>query len=53
LHSEIYNPLGRRVYQTKVNAKSKNIDINSLTKGIYILGVNTDKGYIKKKFIKD
>jgi len=49
----IYNPLGKRVYQTKVNKKSKSIDIDYLSKGIYILGVNTDKGYIKKKFIKN
>ena len=50
---EIYNPLGQRVYQTKVNAKKKSIDINSLLKGIYIIGVNTEEGYIKKKFIKN
>jgi hypothetical protein len=50
---EIYNPLGQRVYQTKVNAKLKSIDINSLPKGIYIIGVNTEEGYIKKKFIKN
>ena len=50
---EIYNPLGQRVYQIKVNAKSKSIDINSLLKGIYIIGVNTEEGYIKKKFIKN
>ncbi len=48
---EIYNPLGQRVYQTKINAKSKSIDINSLSKRIYIIGINTDKGYIKKKLI--
>ena len=50
---EIYNPLVQKIYQTKVNAKSKSIDINSLSKGIYIIGVNTDKGYIKKKLIKN
>jgi len=50
---EIYNPLGQNVFQTKVNSKSKSIDINSLSKGIYIIGVNTDKGYIKKKLIKN
>ena len=50
---EIYNPLGQRVYQAKVNAKTKSIDINSLPKGIYIIGVNTEEGYIKKKFIKN
>jgi hypothetical protein len=49
----IFNPLGQRIYQTKVNDKSKSIDINSLSKGIYIIGVNTDKGYIKKKLIKN
>ncbi|MFA6199370.1 MAG: T9SS type A sorting domain-containing protein [Bacteroidales bacterium] len=48
---EIYNPLGQKVYQTKVNNKTKNIDISLFPKGIYIIGVNTDKGYIKKKLI--
>jgi hypothetical protein len=50
---EIYNPLGQKVYQMKVNAKSKSIDVNSLSKGVYIIGANTDKGYIKKKLIKN
>ena len=31
----------------------KTIDINSLSKGVYIIGVNTDKGYSKKKLVKD
>jgi len=48
---EIYNTLGQKVYQTMVNNKSKNIDINSLSKGIYIIGITTDKGYINKKLI--
>ncbi len=50
---EIYNPLGQRVYQTKVNSKTKYIDVSFFTNGIYIIGVNTDKGYIKKKLIKN
>jgi hypothetical protein len=50
---EIYNPLGQKVYQIEVNNKSKSININSLPKGIYIIGVNTEKGYINKKLINN
>ena len=50
---EIFNSLGQKVYQEKTKSKERRIDINSLSKGIYIIGANTDKGYIKKKLIKN
>ena len=50
---EVFNSIGQRVYQTKVNSKSKSINISSLSKGVYIVGINTDIGYIKKKLIKN
>ena len=50
---EVFNSIGQRVYQTKVNSKSKSINISSLSKGVYIIVANTDKGYIRKKLIKN
>jgi len=50
---EVFNSLGQKVYQTNVKAKEKTLDINSLSKGVYIIGVSTDMGYIRKKLIKE
>lgn len=50
---EVFNSLGQKIYQEKINAKEKMFDINSFSKGIYIIGVSTDKGYINKKLIKN
>ena len=50
---EVFNSLGQKVYQTNVKAKEKTLDINSLSKGVYVIGVNTEKGYTKKKLIKN
>ena len=50
---EIYNSLGQRVYQSVVNSNTKTIDISSFTNGVYILGVNTENGVIRKKIIKN
>ena len=50
---EVFNSLGQKVYQTNVKQKEKTLDINFLSKGVYIIGVNTDKGDIKKKLIKN
>ncbi len=50
---EVFNSLGQKVYQTNVKQKEKTLDINSFSKGVYIIGVNTDKGYIRKKLIKN
>ena len=50
---EIFNSLGQSVYKTNVKSRKKIIDINSLSKGVYVIGVNTENGYIKKKLIKN
>ena len=50
---EVFNSLGQKVYQTNVKQKEKTLDINSFSKGVYIIGVNTDRGYIRKKLIKN
>lgn len=49
---EVFNSLGQKVYQTNIKAKEKTLDINSLSKGVYIIGVSTDKGYVRKKLVK-
>lgn len=50
---EIFNSLGQRIYQEKPKSKEKTIDIDSFTKGVYIIAVNADKGYVRKKLIKN
>ena len=50
---EIFNSLGQRVYQEKINSNTKTIDISSFLNGVYILGVNTENGVIRKKIIKN
>ena len=50
---EIFNSLGQRVYQSVVNSMEKVIDISSFVNGVYILGVNTENGVIRKKIIKN
>jgi len=50
---ELFNSLGQSVYNTNVKSREKIIDINSLSKGVYVIGVNTENGYIKKKLIKN
>ena len=50
---EIFNSLGQRVYYSVVNSTEKIIDISSFTNGVYILGVNTENGVIRKKIIKN
>lgn len=50
---EVFNSIGQKVYQTNVKAKGKTFDINSLSKGVYIIGVNTENGYVRKKLIKN
>jgi hypothetical protein len=51
ISAEIFNALG-----TKINAEltSKNtIDVSTLSNGVYILQIETDKGLITKKFMKN
>ena len=50
---EIFNSLGQRLYQEKINSNEKTIDISSFVNGVYILGVNTENGFIRKKVIKN
>jgi hypothetical protein len=45
---EIYNIVGKRVYKTR----ESRVIIESLSKGIYFVRINTDKGFINTKLIK-
>lgn len=46
----IYNMLGKRVYQT--NFESQNIDLTVLSKGIYMMQLDSDQGKATFKIIK-
>lgn len=48
---EIYDIMGRRVYQKEVKDYSKTINISSFAKGSYIAKLNTEQGLVSKKFI--
>jgi len=50
---EVFNSFGQRIYQEKAKSKERTIDISSFSKGVYIIGVSTDMGYIRKKLIKE
>lgn len=48
---EIYDIMGRRIFQTEVRDYSKTINLSLFRKGVYIAKINTEQGIIKKKFI--
>lgn len=47
----IYDMTGRKLAQP--NNSSKQIDVSHLNNGVYLLQINTDKGQVSKKFIKN
>ena len=49
----IYNVLGKLIQTEKVNINSNSIDISNLSKGMYILKINTENQFITKKLIKN
>jgi hypothetical protein len=52
---EIYNMLGDEMYSTTNNKPqtTNEINISSFAKGVYFIKVNTNKGSVVKKFIKE
>jgi hypothetical protein len=50
----IYSVLGELVYQSSINNNQSTININvsNLTNGMYFIEATTDKGIVRKKFIK-
>jgi endonuclease I/chitodextrinase len=49
----IYNVLGKLIQTENVDANTNNIDISTLSKGIYILKINSENQFITKKLIKN
>ena len=49
---EIVNLLGQTMYTYYIYSKAT-VDVSAFAKGIYIMKLNTDKGIIVKKFIKE
>ncbi|MFL5764920.1 MAG: T9SS type A sorting domain-containing protein [Bacteroidia bacterium] len=48
----IYNILGALEYSSGITEPRNDLDISSLSKGIYFIQVNTEKGSVRQKFIK-
>jgi endonuclease I/chitodextrinase len=48
----IYNVLGKLITTERVNSSENDIDISSLSKGIYLLKINSEFAVITKKLIK-
>jgi hypothetical protein len=49
----IYNVLGKTVSTSEVTVSNNSINISELTKGIYLLKINSGKQFITKKLIKN
>lgn len=50
---QVYNMIGECVLQRELNSFKNEIDISTLSKGIYIIEISNTKGTIQKKFIKE
>ena len=53
LKMHVYNSVGQCVLQRELNNQTNEIDISSLTRGIYILKLTSSNGTIEKKIIKE
>ena len=49
----IYNVLGKLIQSSEVTKSKNSINISELTKGIYLLKINSGKQFITKKLIKN
>jgi endonuclease I/chitodextrinase len=49
----IYNVLGKLIQTENLNAHTNSMDISSLSKGVYILKINSENQFITKKLIKN
>ncbi len=50
---KVYNVLGKVVISTKITNSKNNIDVSNLSKGIYLVKINSGKQFITKKLIKN
>ena len=48
----IYDYMGKQIKNHCTNTSDIVIDVSDLAKGMYLISINTDKGNITKKFIK-
>ncbi|MGY0408558.1 MAG: T9SS type A sorting domain-containing protein, partial [Polaribacter sp.] len=48
-----YDILGKKVLTSKITNTKKQVDISSLSKGVYLLKINTNHKSVTKKFIKN
>jgi endonuclease I/chitodextrinase len=48
----IYNVLGKLVISNTIDTNNNSLDISNLSKGIYLIKVNTENQFITKKLIK-
>jgi hypothetical protein len=48
----IYSVLGTLEYRCEITTPRKNLDVSSLSKGIYFIQVNSEKSSARQKFIK-
>ncbi|WP_343329399.1 endonuclease [Polaribacter staleyi] len=49
----IYNLLGKLISTSVINKSKNNIDISNLSKGVYLVKINSGKQFITKKLIKN
>ena len=49
----VYNLLGCEILKQVQNDQSATIDISGVSKGIYFIEVNTEKGVVRKKVVKE
>jgi M6 family metalloprotease-like protein len=51
---DIFDTFGRKVFEQKTEIKNQiEIDITSLSAGIYLVKIDTDKGVVHKKIVKE
>jgi hypothetical protein len=49
----IFNSTGTKIMATEGSVLNNGLDVSSLTKGLYVVSVRTEKGIIRKTFMKD
>jgi len=49
---EVYDVLGKKIKTQKITLNQKKLDVSSLNKGVYLVKLNTSKGSVTKKLIK-
>ncbi|MCH3885342.1 endonuclease [Tenacibaculum aquimarinum] len=50
---QVYSTLGKLISTQKVTKSNNRIDVSNLSKGVYLLKINSEKRFITKKLIKN